>query len=242
MPIPIYLINLARSPKRFNFMSKQLANIGLAFERIDAVDGIKLDKTALSQYQQQSKNSYLHYAQLNAGEIGCALSWHKAWKLIASNLQQACIVLEDDVKLHDNFQTTINSLFEALDENIIIDLSGGKGFLIKEKKTINGIKLIRYQTPPLKNQGAIYGKKACQIFLDKIQHFQAPVDTLQQMIWLHNIQTWSLETGCLSHQDNAVDGSTISTQKKPLLDKIKKEFTRPLWRSAIVVKNFFTTL
>jgi hypothetical protein len=34
-----------------------------------------------------------------------------------------------------------------------------------------------------------------------MQNFKAPVDTLQQMLWQHNVQTWSLEIGCLSHQD-----------------------------------------
>lgn len=235
----IYLINLKRSPERLDFMTKQLNDIGLDFHTIKAIDGGQLDKLTLTKYQQQSKNNYLHYAQLNAGEIGCALSWHKVWDRVANQAEKACIALEDDVKLHDNFKNTIEKLSKSLDENIIIDLSGKKGFLIKATKTINGIKLIRYQTPPLKNQGQIYGKKTCQIFLNKIQHFKAPVDTLQQMLWLHNVQTWSLEIGCLSHKDNEVGGSTIRAQKKPLLTKLKKELARPLWRGFIVVRNFF---
>lgn len=238
--IKIYLINLKRSPERLEFMTKQLQAIGLNFQRVNGVDGIALDKAALVKYQQQSKNSYLHYTQLNAGEIGCALSWHKVWNKLTSQAEKACIAIEDDVKLHDNFKNTIEKLSQSLDENMIIDLSGKKGSLIKETKIINGIKLIRYQTPPLKTQGKIYGIKACQLFLDKIQHFKAPVDTLQQMLWLHDVQIWSLETACLSHQDSKVGGSTIGVQKKALWVKLKKDMTRPLWRGFIVVRNFFT--
>ncbi len=61
------------------------------------------------------------------------------------------MVLEDDVKIHDNFKNIIDTLFKNLDEHIVIDLSGKRGTVEKERKNINGIVLIRYQTPPLTN-------------------------------------------------------------------------------------------
>lgn len=236
--IPIYVINLDKSPGRLDYMNKQLTQLNLPFQRIDAVDGCQIDPEQLKEYQQQSKKSWLHYAQLTAGEIGCSLSWHQTWRHIKDNAHQSCVALEDDVQLGENFQTTVNALASSMDENIVIDLSGKKGFNLKERKIINGISLIRYQTPPLGNHGAIYGNNAIKIFLNKIQHFKAPVDTLQQMMWQHNVQTWSLEVGCLSHQTSAVGGSVINTQKKPILTKLKKELLRPLWRSAIVIRIF----
>ncbi len=237
--VPVYVINLDRSLNRLDYMTKQLYQLAIPFERIDAVDGIKINIEMLQSYQQQSRDSWQHYATLSAGEIGCALSWHKAWQIVADHRAKACVVMEDDIKIGNNFQETIVSLFEGMDENIIIDLSGKKGTIIKQRKTINGINLIRYQTPPLKNQGAIYGKKAVRKFLCHIKNFKAPVDTLQQMIWQHGVQTWSLGIGCISHQDFAIGGSTITTQKKKLLNKIKNELSRPLWRSGIVVRNCF---
>lgn len=220
-------------------MTKQLSQLAMPFERIEAIDGINIDAKTRQSCQQQSRDSWQHYAVLSAGEIGCALSWHKAWQIVADHHAKACVVLEDDIKISHNFQSIIASLFDDVDENIIIDLSGKKGSIEKERKIINGITLIRYQTPPLKNQGAIYGKKATQKFLCYIKNFKAPVDTLQQMIWQHGVQTWSLEIGCISHQDSAVGGSTITTQKKKLSGKIKRELMRPLWRSGVVVRNFF---
>ncbi|KAA0440258.1 MAG: glycosyltransferase family 25 protein [Candidatus Thioglobus sp.] len=238
---PILIINLQRSPDRLEYMRGQLLGVGLDFERIDGVDGANLNEKILEQMQKQSRRSFLHYAVLNAGEIGCAMSWHKVWTQIAEQEAAARIALEDDVELADNFVSCTSKLLAAPIENIIIDLSGKKGFLPVERKTINGIKLVRYQTPPLKNQGQIYGKQACQILLNKAQNFKAPVDTLQQMHWLHNVQTWSLEVGCLRHQDAAVGGSTITTSKKPLIAKLKKELSRPLWRGFIVIRNLNTT-
>lgn len=237
--IPIYVINLDRSPNRLSYMDKQLSKLKMPFVRMVAIDGRQIQPNILQSYQQQSKHSWIHYTNLSAGEIGCALSWHNAWQTVFSHNSKACIVLEDDVKIHNNFKNIIEILFEHLDENIVIDLSGKKGMIEKQRKNINGVVLIRYQTPPLGNIGSIYGKIATKIFLNRIQHFKAPVDTLQQMLWLHNVQTWSLDKGCISHQDFEVGGSTISTKKKKLSTKIKNELSRPLWRAWIIIRNFF---
>ncbi|WXT99940.1 MAG: hypothetical protein Ctma_0646 [Catillopecten margaritatus gill symbiont] len=234
---PIYIINLNRSPERLSYMDKQLSVLKLPFERIVGVDGYLIESEALQSYQQQSKRSWMHYSILSAGEIGCALSWHSAWQIIAKHSSKACIVLEDDIKIGDNFKEVVQHLFEDLDENIVIDLSGKKGTIEKERKTVNGITLIRYQTPPIGNIGSIYGQSAAQVFLDKMQHFKAPVDTLQIMTWQHKVQTWSLETGCVSHQDFEVGGSIITVKKKKLSTKIKKELSRPLWKLWVIIKN-----
>lgn len=39
-----------------------------------AIDGHQIQPRILQSYQQQSKCSWVHYATLSAGEIGCALS------------------------------------------------------------------------------------------------------------------------------------------------------------------------
>ncbi len=240
----IYIINLNKSPERLDFMRKQLQDINLKFCRVQGVDGSQINTKNLAKYQAHSAQSNLHYQTLNAGEIGCALSWHKTWKLIADNTNNCAIALEDDVLLLDNFISTITPLLSLDNENIIIDLSGKKGSIIAQIKTVitdtGSVKLIRYQTPTLGNQGAIYGKKAMQIFQNKIQNFKAPVDTLQQMLWLHGVQTWSLENGCVSHQDDLVGGSVININKRKItkLNKLKRELLRPLWRGFIIIKNF----
>jgi hypothetical protein len=60
------------------------------------------------------------------------------------------------------------------------------------------------------------------------------------MLWIHGVQTWSLENGCIFHADNEVGGSTInSSKKKTLKVRINRELKRPLWRLYIVIKNMF---
>jgi len=233
---PIYIINLERATRRLDYISKQLIKYNIKFERIDAVEGVKLEGKTLKNYQNQSKYSIQHYSMLSPGEIGCSLSWYKAWALASNAANQAIIVLEDDVKISDNFSQTISKLEKSLDKNIVIDLSGKPGFLEKERKIVNGITLIRYSTPPLGNQGAIYGKNAAERLLANVTGFKSPLDTLRQMIWHHGVQTWSLEQGCLSHQTQEVGGSTIQNRKR-IHTKIKNELMRPLYRSKIIIRN-----
>ena len=238
---PIYVINLERAARRLDYISEQLIKHNIKFERIDAVEGVKLESRTLKNYQNQSKYTIQHYSMLSPGEIGCSLSWHKAWALVSNADNQAIIVLEDDVEISDNFTQTISKLEKSLDKNIVIDLSGKPGFLEKERKIVNGITLIRYSTPPLGNQGAIYGKNAAERLLANVAEFKSPSDTLRQMIWRHDVQTWSLKQGCLSHQTQEVGGSTIQNRKKIYI-KIKNELMRPIYRGVIIIRNIFFDL
>jgi GR25 family glycosyltransferase involved in LPS biosynthesis len=235
--IPIYVINLKRSTLRLKFIGRQLDAIKRYFERVEAVDGSNIPSNEVCYYHQKSKHKR-HYSDLNKGEIGCSISWQNVWKKISKHNVDACVVLEDDIRIHANFDSTISALFNNIDKNIVIDLSGKKGFLISERKTVNGIKLIRYQTPPLRNQGGIYGKNAAKNLVNKVSCFSAPIDTLRQMIWLHGVRTWSLEDGCVSHCTKDVGGSTIQVKKKKPIEKIKKELIRPFWRLYIIARNF----
>ena len=42
----VYLVNMDRSTERLEIMSQRLATLGIAFERVAAVDGYKLADTA----------------------------------------------------------------------------------------------------------------------------------------------------------------------------------------------------
>ena len=79
----ILLINLARRPDRLAFMSSQLETLGLAFERIDAVDGQVLDLG-------------IGTSRITPGEYACALSHRRAWERFLASGEQFCLVLEDD--------------------------------------------------------------------------------------------------------------------------------------------------
>ena len=113
----IFVINLARRKERMSFMEKQFASLGIAFERIEAVDGETLSheekRKTVSGFRWWCSQGY----KVRAGEIGCALSHRMALaKIVNKDLSCACI-MEDDVALGNGFKAAL----EATEKFVIGD-------------------------------------------------------------------------------------------------------------------------
>ncbi|MDI4666561.1 glycosyltransferase family 25 protein [Xanthobacter autotrophicus] len=80
----VLLINLARRPDRLAFVRSQFDALGVAFERIDAVDG-KVEDVGPGT------------ALISPVERACALSHRKAWTRFLASGESHCLILEDDV-------------------------------------------------------------------------------------------------------------------------------------------------
>lgn len=80
----ILVINLARRPDRLAFMRSQLDALGLAFERIEAIDG---------QQEDVGPGTDL----ITPVEIACAMSHRMAWQRFLASGEPLCLILEDDV-------------------------------------------------------------------------------------------------------------------------------------------------
>lgn len=99
----VYVINLARRPERMRYIAEQLANVEVAYERIDAVDGAALAKDDLQRLSNRFRWWCARGYMPRAGEIGCAMSHREAWrKAVDGNMAYEC-VLEDDVSLSSDF-------------------------------------------------------------------------------------------------------------------------------------------
>lgn len=81
------LINLDRSPARLAHMTDEFSRVGVAFERVAAVDGLKCPEIAgMSPH-------------LSLSEIGCFLSHKACWQIIAQGEDAYGAIFEDDVIL-----------------------------------------------------------------------------------------------------------------------------------------------
>ena len=94
----VYIINLARSPDRREYMVTQLVNTGLSYEVVDGIDGRRLDFDN-SETARLVAPSVLVDKSLLAGEIGCAMSHLRVYEKILSDGHDYALVLEDDVTL-----------------------------------------------------------------------------------------------------------------------------------------------
>jgi glycosyl transferase, family 25 len=105
MNIPVFVINLTRSVERRNHTIKQLNDLGVPFQIIEAVDGAELsDREILHYHNSDIWKCGLRSRYLLKEEIGCALSHLKVYrKMVDEGIEAACI-LEDDNDYQKEFK------------------------------------------------------------------------------------------------------------------------------------------
>ena len=114
MKLKVYLINLEKDVDRLNHMTKQLDQLGIEFERIDAINGREIAEINSPLWQKFNKTRSDKEnglgRPLTYGEVGCSLSHLVCYeKLINSDLDCA-IILEDDLLLDKNFWRAVESI------------------------------------------------------------------------------------------------------------------------------------
>lgn len=92
--MPIYYINLDRSPDRKEFIEKQFKMYGLTGTRISGIDGANIKSVfALSDTKQVP---FINKSANNSGELGCTLSHIKAIYTAYMNGDELALIIEDD--------------------------------------------------------------------------------------------------------------------------------------------------
>lgn len=89
----VFIINLKRSVERRKNIEKQCIEHRLDYEFIDAVDGRLLSPAEIKRHTRD-----LNYA-CRPGEIGCALSHIRTYRLMCERGISSALILEDDAKL-----------------------------------------------------------------------------------------------------------------------------------------------
>ena len=134
----IFVINLARRTERMAFMERQFVSLGIAFERIDGVDGERLTpeerRKAVSGFRWWCSQGY----KVRTGEIGCALSHRMALdKIVEEGLPSACI-MEDDVTLGHGLRAALESV-----ERFVTDCAEPKAVLLIPCEAAKGEGFVR---------------------------------------------------------------------------------------------------
>lgn len=95
----VFVINLDRRPDRLAQISDLLGGLGIAFERISAVDGRATDTGVHT----RSLISWLYEGcrRPSPGAIACYLSHASVWRRIADEGISQALVFEDDATIHD---------------------------------------------------------------------------------------------------------------------------------------------
>ena len=98
--IPIYVINLRRTPERRLYMQRQLDSFGLEYQWIEAVDAYDFTDTDLEGVDLNAENQPMAMA--------CLLSHIKFYDQVIKNNHEIACVLEDDSELLPAFPDILN--------------------------------------------------------------------------------------------------------------------------------------
>ena len=98
---PAHVINLAANTARMENSARELSRLGIAFERLDAVNGWAMDEGAVAAVYDAGENARRGKYPLVRPEIGCYLSHVEAWRRIAEGEAEGGFVFEDDIRAED---------------------------------------------------------------------------------------------------------------------------------------------
>ena len=111
--IPKFIISLDKNKERQEYLKKEVYPKLKNYFKCAAFDAELDDANEIL----KENNIFLtdtFYDRCNEGQLGCFLSHFQLWKyIIKSNLDMA-IILEDDVKIYNNFNKIIDIVYENL--------------------------------------------------------------------------------------------------------------------------------
>ena len=108
MPLPVFVISLVRDTERREAMTRELD--GIDFQFFDAVDGRELDPSNYRHRLQADWWRVMRGRQMSPGMIGCFLSHYALWERLVETGTPYAIVLEDDVRLDDDFTAVVEKI------------------------------------------------------------------------------------------------------------------------------------
>ena len=236
----IFVINLERSPERLESSQQQLAEQGLSFERINAIDGAMLTAAQINSHYNAELNKQNYHYPLSPGQIGCYLSHRKAWQTIVDRQLDYAIVLEDDFILKDDLSHTITNI-----EQLPVDWQ-----IIKLSAYQNRTRPIAYQFPLQHQQHLVIHKKlmtgccasaisyhGAKQLLAATTMFGRPVDCDLQHIWETKVAGYSLLP-----YPFAQNCEQVSDIKSRSAVRVKKSFfARKAQQLTSAIHNHFAT-
>ncbi len=246
----IFIINLARSKDRKEYMQGQVDKIGLDCEFFSAIDGRNLDRKWLSKI---AKSKFYNQITARAGfaknhsnnEIACFASHFSLWQKCIE-LNEPIIVLEDDVILGPYFKKSITTLEKYLDKLQYIRLV----VLLKYRKKIQlADDLYLYPHFPSGTQGYAITPKAAKLLIGHAKKWHEPVDMYMDLSLIHGLRAYCVNPQAIGESELSSEIGTVDRKylPKPVgITKLIRELVRPIqqlrtiywnWRNPVFYPN-----
>lgn len=183
MSIPVYVINLERSRQRWEALQQRADEAQLHLRRVEAVDGHKLTKNQLDNFDEAAFRKF-HGKTPLVGEIGCYFSHLKALQIIAKGEEDCAVIIEDDVLFTPDFKTVVEELAQVEGWDVIKLINNRVKFFQRKYVTIGGAEIGRCMHGPLGCAGGyMVTREGANRLLNTIAKMEMPYDVALERGW-----------------------------------------------------------
>ena len=162
--IPLYVINLARSPERRAFMAQSLARAGVAPEFVAAVDA-------------RACRSPRPPRALSRAETALILSHRKAWRRLLRSAAAHAAVLEDDAHVGEGFASLLDADWSGLAFDVVkLETMFHRVWLSRRGRPFGGRELRRLGAEHLASAGYVVSRAGAAKLLRATRGLAEPVD------------------------------------------------------------------
>ena len=176
MSLEAYLINLKQSTDRLMAMQGSLSQIGVNYERVEAIDIKTLPDNILAAVTAPNIE-YPH--RLRPGEIACFLSHRKCWQKLIDSGKDWALILEDHCQfspLADRYLNSVNWIPSGC-EIVQIHLSDKHFYSNKRIELADGNALLNVISSPARRSSAYFiSRHAAQVALNNSKKISCPLD------------------------------------------------------------------
>ena len=163
--IPVYVINLARSPERRAFMTEGLARAGVVGEFVAAVDG------------RACRSNRPPRAAMSRAETALILSHRKAWRRLLRSSAEYAVVLEDDAHIGEGFAQLLAADWSGLAFDAVkLETMYDRVWIARRGLPVGGRALRRLGAEHLGMAGYLVGRAGARKFLALTRALTEPVD------------------------------------------------------------------
>tara|TARA_R110001592_G_scaffold178141_1_gene418792 strand:- start:4854 stop:5582 length:729 start_codon:yes stop_codon:yes gene_type:complete len=221
--LDVYVINLATSTERWATTSNRLTELGISYERFEAVDGRKEAHPLFDRYDDKLREKYRR-KPLSGGELGCFASHFLLWNKCVE-LKKPIVVLEDDLIINESLNDALKIAAEQISTLQYLRLAATypKPKTYKKIKSLGQFDLIDHIRGPSGTLGYVISPDASADLIKHAEKWFIAVDDYMDRYWWHGVDCYSLMPFPIEVAENDSDIVRVKKEPQSLWLKLRKE-------------------